>query len=428
MKRHSFSRLAGVGLLLGTLLLLWGCGPAPSTTAPTTAPATIVPTVRPTAPAPTANPTRPPEAEALVYELDGDIWLYDGSDHRLLVEDGRSCQPLLSPDGRRLLFRREEAPTELLPRPLSLWVLELASGQEQALDVSALPAFPLNDDGADELPRQPDRVVWLPDSQTLLFNSMVDFSALGPGGVEPLDDLWLIELPGGQLRRLYAGEGHMARFALSPRGDWLLLNRPTRIEALSLATLEVNILLEFRAVGTYSEYAWLPEPRWLPDGQQAHVAIGPADPLESTAFTLWRLDVESSTAEPLGQVQGSAFSWSPNGLSWSPDGSQLLYIEDLERVVLSGADGSGRQEIASGSSFSVLGWSPQGRAAVYADRQRQLLYQLEAGVQIRSQSLGPLEGVGAEGLYWWQDQLFVTSAGELFRAGPDGAGLQRIEP
>lgn len=438
--RNAIKRWRLTALLLLLALFLPACGPSPpqptqpppaasprptETSAP---PPTVAPTAAPTpAPttAPTAAPTPPPALRPIVYERGGNIWLYDGTTHQALTNDRRSFDPLLSPDGGYLLFYREEEPTEVSANPRSLWVYHMETAQESRIDLTVLPTYSTTfEEEQMELPRWPAKEVWLPDGRHFLFNTYVDFSMVGPGSV-PEDDLWSVDAQTGQVRNILPGGEGAAFFSLHPEGQWVLLNRPTRIDAFHLENEEQRTLLEFPFVPTYSEYAWLPEPHWLPDGRHAHVAIGPAEPLESVVYTLWRIDLEGAPAEQIGQVTGSVFAWSPTGASWSPDGSRLLYVQETERVMLANADGSEATEVASGDHPQIVGWSPDGQIALYQDQA------LLLGVDIEPQpTVRQLAEIGAVEVTvrWRGEELFVATAGQLLQVATDGSGVEQVNP
>lgn len=397
-------------------------------------PASATPAAPTAAPAPTFPPTPSPSPQVrpglVVFEHQGSLYGYDGRASSVLVSDGQAYGPLLSPDGRYLLFRRHEQPTTAAAQPFSLWLLDLSTGAETAVDLAALPPFPFRFEGQVlALPRWPQAVVWLPAGSAFLFNTWVDYSMVGPGAA-PSDDLWQGDAATGRVRNLFPETAPPASFTLSPDGRRVLVNRPTRIEAVDLAGGQRRTLLEFPAVATYSEYAWLPEPRWSPDSRVVHVAIAPPDPMQSGTFSLWQLDVEKGTAQRLGEVNGSVFAWSPSGRSWSPDGTRLAYVVPSISeygVMLADADGTGAALVfVRGAGVVLLGWSPDGETLMVQDGTE--LYGLAAGPQVQEHALADVGSAQAE-LLWLQDRLLVhTGDGRLLQVALDGSGVEQVGP
>jgi Tol biopolymer transport system component len=304
--------------------------------------------------------------------------------------------------------------------------MDLETGESIPLDLSALPSESLIlEEQTYELPRWPFVETWQPDGRTIIFNTMVDYSAIGPGGNVPSDDLWSADVESGKVHNLLAGEGEPATFALSPDGKWVLLNRSMRIEAYNLTNGERRILLEFTPIPTYSEYAWLPEPHWQPDSRHIHVAIAPAETPESNVFTLWRLDLDDILAQRIGQVNGSVFAWSPNGQSWSPDGTQLAYIQDAQRVLLTNLDRGETVQVTTGEYPTILGWSPDGTLALYRDNV--VLYGVRVGVDPAIQRLGEIDP-RSDAPLWMGNTLFMAAGGQLLHVATDGSGIEKVVP
>jgi Tol biopolymer transport system component len=435
---RSSARLVGLVLLVALLAACtWPGRPASPTAVPIppaaaqTPPATalLVPTATPPL-MPSKAPLPVPAVGAVVYEQAGNLYLYDGRTLRSLVTDRRAYAPLLSPGGQRVLFRRHEKPTALSSEPFSMALLDLQTGQETAVDLTVLPAQPYEFEGRTlALPRWPLSVAWMPDSQTLLFNTVIDYSMIGPGaGLR--DDLWQLDAATGQVRSLFPETSSPGSFTLSPDGRWVLLNRATQIEALELATGKRHTLLEFPSVLTYSDYAWLPEPRWSPDSRVAHVAIAPADPMQTYAYDLYTLDVAAGTAQKLGPVEGAVFAWSPNGRSWSPDGTQLAYVTQVDGqariavLALTGIGSAAATLSTGGDSPQVLGWSPDGKTVLVQDGT--MLYGISAGPQLQAQRLTEVDSSTVELLWLGNTPLVKTGDGKLLEVALDGSGVNEV--
>lgn len=428
---------AGLSAALSLLLFLAGCTPPlVPTAAPPPPTNTLPPTALPREPtpmptAPTAKPTGEVLLRSVVYEHQGNLWLYDGQVSRPLTRDGRSFGASISPDGGRVLFHRHEDPTPLSLYPMSLWLLDLATGRETSVDLSILPTERASTETGEEvdLPRWPAQEVWLPDGSGVLFSTAPDYSTVGIGW-KPGDDLWLIDAGSGQVHNLLPEREPPARFTLSPDGQRLLWSRPERIEVMDLHSGERRTLLEFPFVLTYSEYAWLPEPRWLSDGRTALVAIAPPDPAESRTYTLFRLDVATGTSQRLGQVEGSIFLWSPSGDSWSPDGQWLVYFqgEGNERaIILANADGSGEMEVARTQFPTLLGWSPDGQNFFYEERGKLYALRVDREGRARVQPVGEVGGA-PERTYWHPAGLFLVAGGRLWQVPVDGLAVRQVSP
>jgi Tol biopolymer transport system component len=400
----------------------------------TAVPTAVEPTdvVPATAAAPSPAPSPQVAGELVVYAQDDTLWAYDGQETRMLSTGGPAYAPLLSPDGQRVVYRRPETPTELSTDPFSLWLLDLETEEETAVDLTVLPPYSFEFEGRNlGLPRWPRQIAWLPDGETLLFNTWVDFSAIGPGRLLS-DDLWQGDAATGAVRLLSPEKEPPASFTLSPDGNWLLLNRPTRIEALELGTGVRRTLLEFPMVLTYSEYNWLPEPHWLPSGRTAYVAIAPADPMQAATFGLWQLDVEAGVAEQFDQVEGMVYARSPDGRSWSPDGTRLAFVSSAaeEPQVAVMAIGRGAEAFADAVSLGetiprILGWSPDGQTVLVQEGEE--LYGVQAGPGVRSWQLLTVGAPPAQLWYGLGEVVLVTTGeGQVFHVTADGAGVREL--
>ncbi len=435
-----------VALLLGVILLLSSCGaPAPIVAVPTAVPtavstavatvpplptamstpaATAAPTARPR-PSPVALPTAGP-SQPLLYELDGNLRSYDGVAARAVIEDGRSYQPLPSPDGHWVLFRRHEPPTRFLTSPFSLWLLDVQTGEERQVELSVIPtATEIIGDQIVRLPQLPYRAQWLPDSSAVLFNTAIDFSVVAPGGIVSSDDLWQIDPASGRVTNILFAVKRPALFTLSPDGQWALISRPGRIEAISLSGDQRQTLLNFSVVATYSEYSWLPEPYWLPGSTSIYVAIAPQDPEKSQVFNLYRLDLQKSRPELMGQVLGTPYAWSPSGASWSPDGARLAYVAHVGadwRVMSALADGSSAMQAAVGEHPEIWGWSPDAHTFFFWDKGA--LWAVDAVARPQARRLGELPA-GAT-LLWRGSELYAVADGQLLQVALDGSGVEVV--
>ncbi len=233
----------------------------------------------------------------------------------------------LSPDGRFVAFVS--------------WWLENEQDQER----SALFLLPLDRQGQ-TAPRNltADRMqvkspVWAPDSQRILFLSDDN---------EEQQQVWLINLAGGEARKLTTLPSGVNEVAWSPDGHWLALTalaapqirgfeEEMRSGRLSVSPAEENQAFEqftqlfmMAAPGTSGEERDLQlrrltnggvdytQPSWTPDSQEIGVLCNPAEDRERSFLTdLWTLAPATGEARCLTDhtLEIDCYTWSPDGRS-----------------------------------------------------------------------------------------------------------------
>jgi Tol biopolymer transport system component len=207
-------------------------------------------------------------------------------------------------------------------------------------------------------------------------------------------DLYLLDLPGGQLRRLTSSPAA----DLSP--TWAPDGRRLAFRSDREGNDEVYVM---NADGSRqrnltrnpaSDYS----PAWSPDGRRIAFATGRADP---TGNDVWLMGADGSDPRPL--VHQDGIDEYP---VWSPDGSRLAFgctlgrtlpsqVGDFEVCVVN-ADGSGLRRVTDAAGISGAGgWSPDGRRIVLASSRD-------------------------------QDPDGVSSCGDLFVIDADGSDLTRL--
>ncbi len=338
MSAHSCSRLLAASLALGLLLILAACAPAPTPT-----------------PSPTHAPTPSAGRLSAVWVDGGNLLVWrTGEDFPRRIASGAVIQPRLNPDGSRVAFTRG-------PRgsALSLWVADLDGVAERELAGPDRLAVDLD---TSQSSRQIGQVAWL-DPHTLFFNTLIVPTTAGPGGGKA-DDLWRADAQTGAVTRLLA-DGQGGDFAISPDGAALALVTPGfygaaqgLIRLVDPQGQPLAELLSFEAVSTASEYAFYPNPHWLPDSSALLVAIPDRDLIYPPGAgetprlaALWRLEPDGPATQ-IGGVPATFF-----GLPrWSPDGAWLTYLqqegdpaENRLTLVLAQGDGTQPTPIVSGA-------------------------------------------------------------------------------
>jgi Tol biopolymer transport system component len=207
-------------------------------------------------------------------------------------------------------------------------------------------------------------------------------------------DLYLLELPGGRLRRLTRSPAADLSPTWAPNGRRLAF-RSDRDGNDEVYVMNADGSRQRNLTrNPASDYS----PAWSSDGRRIAFATGRADP---TGNDLWLIDTNGSDPRPLVHQRGI-----DEYPMWSPDGSRLAFnctlgetlpsqVGDFEVCVVN-ADGSGLRRITDAAGISAPGgWSPDGRRIVF-DSSRD------------------------------QNRDGVSSCGDLFVMNADGSHLTRL--
>jgi dipeptidyl aminopeptidase/acylaminoacyl peptidase len=350
---------------------------APTEAAPT---ATLAPEETPE-PVPSPSPTAEP-APLVVYSSEDGLWVVEGEEPpRQLTNDPSDRDPKLSPDGRRVLFRRdvEPAPTDIPRYELRVIAVD-GSGGHVLVGPEDLPGYT---DGELPFDRLPTQTAWLADSQTVAFGTHMQ---VGYGSM-PNYDLWLVDVEGGEetgtpMQLLADGKG--GTFAFSPSASHVVVCTHTVVSMLEADGSNRRVLVPFEDVVTYSEYYYTPKAVWAPDGSYALVAISSPDPMDPEAnATIWRLPLEGD-AVPLGTVVGEVFHGSQSGELWSADRTRMVFTRRLadtgneRELIVAGVDGSDPEVYATGE-VRLVNWVGDGSEFAFYQDDRTEVYRGSAG-------------------------------------------------
>jgi TolB protein len=210
-------------------------------------------------------------------------------------------------------------------------------------------------------------------------------------------DLYLLELPGGRLRRLTS----------SPAADL--------------------------------------SPAWAPDGRRIAFATARVDP---TGNNLWLMDADGAHPRPLVRQRGI-----DEYPVWSPDGSRLAFTCTLGRVLPSqvgdfevcvvNADGSGLRRITDAPGISGAGgWSADGRRIVFDSSRDQdsdgvsscgdLFVMNADGSHLTRLTSGPARDCGpsftpdGRHVLFFSDRARPGGDSDLYVMNPDGSAVTRL--
>ncbi|MBN1259059.1 MAG: PD40 domain-containing protein [Anaerolineae bacterium] len=316
-------------------------------------------------PTPSGEPWEAP-VPVFVYTVERNIWAAVGYNApRQLTFEGLDSVPRLSPDGNWILFNRGEPEALAEVGPFALWVIGVDGSGARSLvlpeDLPGEPGTPAGEDEEGMLDRLPYQVHWLPDSSGVAFNTLLETGY----GLLTKDDLWIATLESdAPLQLLPDGTG--GAFAHAPAGDLILVADADSVAMANANGTDRREVLAFEPVNTASEYAYIPQPVWLPDGTAGLAAISSPAPFEPGAEgLLWSLP-RSGAAERLATAPGLFLFVTMNDRAWSPDRQWLAYFgEDRTTLFLTSYNGATQITVATGVG-QFLSWSPDSGQFAYS--------------------------------------------------------------
>ncbi len=279
--------------------------------------------------------------------------------------------PLISPDGNKVIFKRPAGGGETDLELFDLWVLELDNSEAYPLVTTAdLPGAPdqwANNSNSELLQRLPLQIDWLPDSSAVLFNTELKVGY----GVHPFNDLWIAPLEEGPVTRVLS-DSTGGNFSISPDGEVLLIADFDSVMLVELESLVRREVFSFLPVNTASEFPFIPMAVWAPDSQYALVAIPDPEPYsfepEPSPLEIWRLP-RNGEAELCSSSSSFNFWDAMSGDLISPDGQHFAYSTGpflKGNTHIATLDG----EIVNsfGFAYDFMGWSTDGNYIIlYAD-------------------------------------------------------------
>ncbi|VAW34656.1 hypothetical protein MNBD_CHLOROFLEXI01-429 [hydrothermal vent metagenome] len=369
-------------------------------------------------PTPTPEPTatlatKPDAGTAVIVSLESFIVYSDTDGLWLLPLDGTQSPPaagaavqiaavpniqnlLISPDGQQVAFVAGESDSNRLT------VASISGGSQILVESTSLP-----NSAGDGFAVLIGQIAWLPDSQTIAFNTRA--TSLEAPGIAPQADLRLVTL-GGSLTEPFANGTAGHTFALSPDGTRLIFGNPEGVTRVNMDGSNEEEVINFPFVNTASSYAWVPTAQWLPSGSQAYVAIADDDPwAEDAEATLYQIPV-SGPAEAIGSILGNTLFSPP---IWTRSGEKLGYVQvivngdNVQTVVVADGDSSNLVPAASANQLTFAGWNPSDTHFLYAGQNY-----LGVG-QVGQPTVEVLVSGGVGSLAWLNDGAFVTAVGSI---------------
>lgn len=273
-------------------------------------------------------------------------------------------QALVSPDGMRVALVRS---TDWIT-----YSIDAINADGSGLRNLVLPAnFAALPRPVDTVASVPAHVSWLLDSRTLAMTTRIAYE--GPGGAAG-ESLFLINSDTSAMTSLLtiASEWNWD-YTFSPDASLIAISRSEGLDIYNGdGSLMIANLITFPFVNTASEYAWIPDPLWSPDGSSLAVVVPPQEPWTDTPAdtTVYRWDTTDPSATLMFTTEMTY--WPMEIAAIAPDLSKLLYLvrvgaptDNLHALTLVNMDGTGTELIASGELYNLPEWSTDSGAFYY---------------------------------------------------------------
>lgn len=309
----------------------------------------------------------------IAYLAAGNAWVMRGNSaarRPLTTEgdlDGRVFE--LSPDGRWLLYtRRLEGDIET---PLNqLWMVKTTIVGESPISLPVRGVL---------------YAQWSPDGRQIAYSTAERTTS--PPGWRANNDLWIGKADARAITRatqvITANTGGAygwwgSRFAWSPEGKAFAYAQADQVGVYDVLSGTLTVLRDFAPYNTYSEWVWIPELSWSPDGRFLATVVH-GEPLasedvhDSPLFDLWLFAIDGSLQACIAERVGmwSAPNWGRYGLLYGQAADALHSVDSRYALILRDHDGSNpRQLFPQEEGTGVLpppevAWSPSGEAFLF---------------------------------------------------------------
>lgn len=361
---------------------------------------------------------------AVVYSEMGNLKASIGYNAPVKITSGHfDVNPLLSPDGTKIIFQREARPSPAGQRRFELWLVNIdGTGERRLLAAEDLPGqlgYALDQEEEVMLDRLTQQIAWLSDNRSIAFNTLLESGY----GLMSFYDLWRLDTETGIVSRLLE-DGAGGSFSFSPDGTKILVANPTAIAIVNADGTGRRVAIEYPFVNTASEYAYSPQPVWSPDGSYGLAAVASEEPFFADPYiTVWQLPVMGKAAE-LSTVPGFNLFNTMSDRLWNSTRSAFAYTDNEHNLHIALLTGESLQVIENGEEF--LGWSPDDQHWIY--RQGGVIFL--AGVDQEAAPLITPEGdhSGWFELKWVSGNAFVVLSGVSYEGLTLWAGEVGQEP
>ena len=326
MRISRLKSVRGLGVILLFLsLVVAGCAEAGEGSTGAASSATPTPASTPTSPPASTEPTRAPGTGALVaFVQGGDVKVWEEATGRIdtIVESGDVIRVTMSDDGQVLAFLRRSIIGDLNSEwheQSAMWAVD-QSGENPRELVSAEELRRLLNASETDSTNIP-QMAWIPGTHRLLFSGWTYLvQAEGESHAVP-EGLYQADADTGA-QNVIIPAGNSLRFVPSPDGRQIALLTATSVSFINAdgSNLRPDVLT-YPSVGMLGPL--FPSGVWSRDSR-SFVVTGSleASPNTNFDFTIWRVPVDGSPAQPLAAVSDSIV----DSVTFSPDGRHAAFI------------------------------------------------------------------------------------------------------
>jgi len=354
------------------------------------------------------------EGLVVVFENRGSIFIAEGyRSPEILVEgtdyESENYYPLLSPDGKSVIFHHREYEDGHLIINYELKIINTDGSAEKVLisqsEMARLAGTEEVLKGDKEVYLSVRNLAWLPQSGRLAFQTYYVYSSFW----RFQNDLWLVDPESGVITRIIEKEA-CGSYAFSPDERLLIISDEQSLTLMNADGTNRQQLFTYPLVRTDYEYYFYPQPKWAPDNSYALVAVPGPDPFlfersEPEETSIWRIS-SAGEKEKLYSINWPGLTEQMNGEIFSPDSQKMLHVDFEGRSPKSskllGLDG---QELASfGPVTKVSGWSTDSAQVILKNEQDLLV-----GVDGSTRSLDIDGEPNIWNIRWVSPSIFVAS-------------------
>ncbi len=271
---------------------------------------------------------------------------------------------------------------------------------------------------------------WSPDGERLVYATEL---VLGPFGRTTISSLWTVDVKTGESQQLFVGDAVQPNW--SPSGQRIAYWNVVSSGQRDLFTVAIDGT-DPVAVTNDPPTDW--NPVWSPDGEWLYFSSD-----RGGGLSIWRIAIDESTGITSGAPQQitTSFSGGVNGLSFSADGSKLVFVSGtyqtgIMRLDLNAKTGAAIDEPRSitpfNSQIAMSSISPDGESIAYTNtgERQEDLFILSSNGERRQRVTN--DAAKDRGPIWSEDGsrlIFYSDRDGLYRIWSirtDGGGLELL--